>query len=191
MLAIWLWLGRGLGGRLARVRYDILRGTFLVSGQWIYIRKWMAAKRVIVLGVNVSRYSLSLSSVKLCVTAPAFWALNEEVALGAMANCCGDQWRWCVLQVSRNALYLLSYQLRQSHRKGRRKYYQLRQLVYDLHQRKPAAKSQTCLASQHAQKVEKPVESTFPPLFRNFSHVLSRDHVQDLFRCKTLLLFIQ
>lgn len=40
MLAIRLGRRRELGGRLARSRYDILRGTFLVSGQWIYMRKW-------------------------------------------------------------------------------------------------------------------------------------------------------
>lgn len=71
MLAIWLGRRRGLGGRLARLRYDILRGTFLVSGQRIYRRKWMAAKKVIVLEVRVSGYSLSLSSVTLCVTTQA------------------------------------------------------------------------------------------------------------------------
>lgn len=68
MLAIWLGHRRRLGGRLARVRYDILRGTFLVSGQWIYISKWIAAKKAIVSEVRVSGYSLSLSSVTLCVT---------------------------------------------------------------------------------------------------------------------------
>lgn len=54
VLAIWSGHRRGAWWETGTVKYDVLRGIHLVSGQWIYIRKWTAAKEVISAGVGVS-----------------------------------------------------------------------------------------------------------------------------------------
>lgn len=57
MSAIWSGRRRGARWETGTVRYDVLRGTHLVSGQWIYIRTWTAAKKVISFGVGVIGYN--------------------------------------------------------------------------------------------------------------------------------------
>ncbi len=52
VLAIWSKRRRGAWWEIGTVKYDVLRGIHLVSGQWIYIRKWMAAKKIISSGLG-------------------------------------------------------------------------------------------------------------------------------------------
>ncbi len=53
VLAIWSRRRRGAWWETGTVKYDVLRGIHVVSGQWIYIRKWMTAEEVISFGVRV------------------------------------------------------------------------------------------------------------------------------------------
>ncbi|RCU34901.1 hypothetical protein DVA81_18575, partial [Acinetobacter baumannii] len=52
VLVIWSGCRRGPWWETGTVKYDVLRGINLVSGQWIYMRKSMAAKEVISFGVE-------------------------------------------------------------------------------------------------------------------------------------------
>lgn len=53
VLAIWFGHSRGAWQETGTVKYDVWRGTHLGCGQWIYMRKWTAAKEVISFGVGV------------------------------------------------------------------------------------------------------------------------------------------